>query len=247
MRLKKFNESVESSDVKILTESSTIITYEFEQIQFSVDEDNNQVMFNLSDWLKEYGDICVSENFLKFTPDYIKLMKLFHNFIQSLDDYKLYIIDLPKLTAIGALNQYIKIKYISPSSKFSLIKIDQAIDPSTFKRILKDQYQINFRELLTSGKKTLVLNGLDKGFENNSKGFEKLLTDLILSDNKIIGFGIHWLPSGGNWDSFKKKVELGKGRIFNIDGISYSKYTSFFKALHYNISLEFENEIKIKK
>lgn len=250
MRLKKFNESVEDSDVKILTECSTIITYEFDKIEFEVNPDTNQIIFKLTDWFSDYGDICVSSNFLEFTPDYIKLIKLLHEFIQELDDYKLYIIELPILATnkVLILNQYIKIKYISPSSKFSLIKKGQSIDSKNFKTILKDQYEINFRELLTSGKKTLILNGLDKDFYNNRKGFEKLLTDLIGSDNKLVKLGFHWLVNG-NWDSFKTNVELGKGKLFNIDDMLLEIFLkdSFFRALHYNISLEFESDVKIIK
>jgi hypothetical protein len=245
MKLRKFNESVDD-DIKILTESSTIITYEFEDITFEIFEESNTIRFDISNWMKKYGNICVGEGFLEFTRDYIKLIELFHEFIRSLDDYKLYITEFPKLTDV--YNKYITLKYISPTSKLSLVKNNIPIDPIPFKQILKDRYQINFRELLTTGKKTLILNGLDKDFYNN-KNFEKFLLELVKGDNKLIGIGYHWLSTSNSrpWEQFKKQLNFGSEKLFNIDDIPYSKHTSFFGALHYNISLEFENEIRIIK
>jgi hypothetical protein len=244
MKLKKFNEQVES-DSEVFKDCATIITYHFEDIIFEINEDTHQVTFLLKDWLKKYGDISVSENFLKFNPDYIELMKLIQQFIQSLDGYKLYITRFFSLTE--TINPSIQIKYISLNSQISLVKRDIPIDLKTFKKIIADQYQINCREILTVGKKTLVLNGLSKDFYNNPN-WNKFLISLTSGNNPVVEFGIHWLPSsGGLWKQFKQKIDPKDLNPFNIDNIPILDYKSLFQALHYNLSLTFEHDIKIIK
>jgi hypothetical protein len=84
MKLKKFNEQVES-DEEIILDCATIITYEFEEIEFKIDGDI--IIIDLEKWVKSYGKIHLVENYLKFNPDYIKFNQLFHTFLQEMLNY----------------------------------------------------------------------------------------------------------------------------------------------------------------
>lgn len=252
MKIKKFNESIDS-DEKILIESSTIITFEFEDIEFSVDTKSREILFELNNWIVKYGDLTNCNNFLKFNEDYVKFMKLFHNFINSLiDDYQIYIEHF--FNPLDK-NFFILLNYLKQEKGLEIIK-NKTVDKKLTKSILNGYYNIHFNEIMEasnrSSNSTILLNGV-KDF--NKIDLNKLIKDLIKSDNKLVSIGLHWLSirpkrtiSGdSNWDSFSEFIEDSeKPWDYFIKSIPENKIKLLMSSSHINISLKFENSIRIR-